>query len=125
MNRKREASWNATPTGMMAVGNNYANPNTMATQTAMLKDMEARDSAGQLEGDWQDYIDDTQAAESGIVTRRDGIDMNLMSSADSRSSRYDDIARRIAQQRSSMWAGILGGGIGAAGSIVGGALGGG
>lgn len=117
INRKREAVYDAAPTGVQAIGNNYADPKQMAVQTQMLKDMQARDSGAQLESDWRNYIADTQDAEAGIVSRRDNIDMTLMSDAGRRSSEYDAIARQIAQQRQNMWAGILGAGIGGAASV--------
>lgn len=118
INRKREAVWNATPTGMQAIGNRYADPRQMATQTSMLKDLEARESGAQLESDWRDYISDTQNAETGMVSRRDNIDTTLMGDASQRSANYDSIARQIAQQRANMWAGVLGAGLGAAGSML-------
>lgn len=118
LNRKREAVWNAKPTGVQAIGMNYADPKEMALQTGMYKSMQARDSAAQLEGDWKGYIDETNEAERGLISRRDNIDMTLMGGADSRSSRFDSIARQIAQQRMNMWAGMLGAGIGSAGQII-------
>lgn len=112
LNRKREAVWNATPTGLQGIGNRYADPRQMAQQTQMLKDTQSRESSAQLEDDWKGYISDTQNAEAGIVSRRDNIDTSLMSEASQRSMNYDQIARQIAQQRQNMWAGMLGAGIG-------------
>lgn len=115
--RKREAEFSATPTGVQAIGERYANPNQIAMQSKMLKDMQARDSAGQLESDWGNYINDTQAMEAGLLSRNDGIGMALMSNAQQRSSNYEQFARQIEQQRHNMYAGLIGAGIGAAGSI--------
>jgi hypothetical protein len=118
MNRKREAVWNAQPTGIQAIGNRYADGKTIGLQTAQLKADQARASSAQLEGDWRGYINETNDMERGVISRGDNISMNLMGAADSRSSRYDEIARQIAAQRMNMWAGIAGGLIGGTSSVL-------
>ena len=118
INRKREAEFNAAPTGLMAIGKKFANPNQIALQTKILKDRQARDAAGNLEGQWQGYINDTNNLENGVVGRQDNINLSLMGDAGSRAVQQQQIANQIASQRMNMWAGLAGAGIGGLTSII-------
>lgn len=129
MNRKSEAEWNAAPTGLMAIGSKFADPNQIALQTKVLKDRQARDASGNLENQWQGYIADTQSMESGVVGRQDNINMALMGDSNQRAQNQQTVAfnqqqlaSQIAAARANMWAGLAGAGVGALGNIVSGGL---
>jgi hypothetical protein len=121
-NRKSEGAFNATPTGIGAIGRNYANPREIATQNNMLQNMRARDNETGLENDWNQYIGDTQRMEQGELGRHDGINSMLMNDASGRQQSYQQLAQQAAARRSQMWSGLIGAGIGGAASVATGGL---
>jgi hypothetical protein len=102
----------------MGIAGHYADPRAVAQNAQVLKAQQAEGASGQLENDWRGYVNETQDAERGVLTRNDNIYSTLMGSADDRSSRAENIARQIAQQRTNMWSGILGAGIGGFANIA-------
>ncbi len=118
LNRKYEGALNATPTGVGAIGRNYANPKEAALQSEMLGAYRARDNETGLENDWNQYIGQTEQMETGQLGRQDGINSLLLNESGQRQQSYLERAQAAAARRSQFWSGIIGAGIGGATSIA-------
>lgn len=118
---QRKATYDATaslkPTGLGALALNKVNPAAVADQARVRTDEFARDSALQAESDKRGFIGETQAMESDILGKKLGVDSTIMGASFGQSNYNSSLAAQIAAQRASVLPSIIGGALGAAGSM--------
>lgn len=115
--RQRQARMNATASGTAGIAMNYANPNEVAKQQQILGDMFDRDAGAQLEGDWKNYVQDTDLGEQGIINVRNSVEGTRVAQANNQVNQNANLAFEISKTRSSFLPGIIGMGIGGASSM--------
>ncbi|GEM_PF-6445110 len=119
--RRREALTSLTPTGATAMGFANANPTALAQMKMNMQDEFDRDAGLAYEQDVKNYIQDTDDMEMGIIRQRTDVDNSLLNSNNSRLMGHSQLQGQMASQRGSWLPSLIGGGLGAVGSIFAGA----